>query len=270
MTRLNLSTLATAASAILLCCSSPRLAWAGGEGFAKETIDSKYSQVDLGKFKANPWHISVTVRGGYDDNVDLSSFNQRESPFINGAVGLTYNFGSPRTKITLNGGLSLTYYFDDGDDDFDSGSDDVALNTWVSFSLLHRATPRLTLGVQSSAAYISAPGFDTFNANLFAVDRRNQDYFQTTNKFSLGYAWTPRFSTVSSYTLGYVNYTDDVVSRYEDRFEHTFGNEFRFLIAPTTTVVGEYRFGIVDYIDEQNLIGATRDSHSHYFLAGVD
>jgi hypothetical protein len=123
----------------------------------------------------------------------------------------------------------------------------------------------LTLAASINAAYLTRPGFDTFNANLLTVNRRDQNYFQMIDKFSLGYAWTPRFSTVSSYTLGYVDYQDPDISRFEDRFEHTFGNEFRFLLMPTTTLVGEYRFGIVNYRDQSD-----RDSYSHFFLAGLD
>ena len=277
MKMLNLSTLATAAFLTTFLCAPLHLAQAGGEGFSfsgKETIDTKsYEAVDLGKFKANPWHISVSLRTGFDDNVNLSPFDERESWFLNGALGLTYNFGSPRTKMSLNAGVSGTWYFDDddedGDDDLDLDIDDddedFAFNTWVNFSITHKVTPRLVLGANMSVVYLSQPGFDTFNANLFAVDRRNQDYFHTVNKFSVGYAWTPRFSTVTSYTFGYINYNDEFLSEFEDRFEHTFGNEFRFLIAPTTTLVAEYRLGIIDYVEEDN-----RSSCSHYFLAGAD
>jgi hypothetical protein len=55
------------------------------------------------------------------------------------------------------------------------------------------------------------------------------------------------------------------VSVFEDRVEHTLGNEFRFLVWPTTTLVAEYRFGIVDYIHSDY-----RSSTSNYFLAGFD
>ena len=51
---------------------------------------------------------------------------------------------------------------------------------------------------------------------------------------------------------------------FEDRFENTVGNEFRFLLYPTTTVVGEYRFQIVTF---DNI---ARDSMSHFALAGFD
>ncbi|HYO90470.1 MAG TPA: hypothetical protein VEQ40_02495, partial [Pyrinomonadaceae bacterium] len=95
----QLSKLAFAPVAILLLFPQTK-AQAGGEGFSKDAMtDSKSTSSDLGlgKFEANPWHISVSVRSGYDDNVNLSSFDERDSFFTNGSLGLTYNFGNNRT-----------------------------------------------------------------------------------------------------------------------------------------------------------------------------
>src|SRR3954469_21034715 len=268
MKQFQLSKLAIAVIALTLL-SLEQSARAGGEGFrestdTKETIDTK-SDLGLGKYSANPFHVSVTVRAGYDDNVNLSTFDEHGSPFTNVALGLTYDFGSPRTRISLNAGVSATYYWDQQDDGFSNNAEDFAVNAWLGFSITHKATPRLTLSAQVSAAYLSQPGFDTFNNLHFVVETRNQDYFQTVSRFSAAYAWAPRFSTLTSYTFGYVDYTDDSISFFEDRYEPTFGNEFRFLLTPTTTVVAEYRFGLVDYVEEN-----FRGSNSHFFLAGVD
>jgi hypothetical protein len=115
------------------------------------------------------------------------------------------------------------------------------------------------------ASYQTRPDQQTFDFRNISFGRQSQNYFFTVNRFSGGYAWTPRFSTVTSYTLGYTNYDDEVVSIFQDRFEHTIGNEFRFLVWPTTTLVAEYRFGLVDYTEIN-----TRDSTSHFFLGGVD
>ncbi len=259
----NLSKVAATAFVAGVFCLQPHLARAGGEGFNADVSKDTSKDIDLGtgKFSSFPFHVSVSVRGGYDDNVTLSSVDPRDSFFTNAALGVTYDFGSPRTRISLTSGVSATYYFDNGN----NNSDDFSVNAYVGLSITHKATPRLTLAANLNAAYLSRPGFDTFNANFFSVDRRNQNYFQTNDKFSLGYAWTPRFSTVSSYTFGYISYDDETIARFEDRFEHTFGNEFRFLILPTTTLVAEYRLGIVNYVDDNG-----RDSLSHFFLAGVD
>lgn len=277
MTNLNLPTRSTMACLALLLCSLPQLSQGGGEGFSKddfsgkETIDSKGSMEttgDLGegKFKANPFHITVTVRGGYDDNVNLASFDPDESFFTNLALQLTYNLGNPRTRIDLSAGGGVTYYFDRNEDDFfGSGDDDYDVNAYISLAVIHRATPRLTLGANLYASYQSQPGFDTFNRGGVGFSRQNQDFFYSINKFSLGYAWAPRFSTVSSYTFGVVLYDSEVLSEFEDRFEHTFGNEFRFLLTPTTTLVADYRLGIVDYLETNG-----RGSYSHFFLLGAD
>lgn len=270
----NCCKLALGMFATTLLLSQPPVAQAGGQGFSKddlgafsgkETIDTK-SSLGLGKFASFPFHVSVTVRGGYDDNVNLSSFNQQESFFTSAQLGVTYDFGSPRTRLSLNGGVGATYYFDRDEDGFDnSGSDDYDVNAFLGFSITHKATPRLTLAANTYVSYQSQPDFERFNNTTFAVNRQSQNFFYTLNKFSAGYAWAPRFSTLTSYTLGVIDYDSDIISLFEDRFEHTIGNEFRFLVLPTTTLVAEYRFGIVDYTENDD-----RSSYSHFFLAGVD
>ena len=265
MKKINLSTIAAAACVTTLLCWLPANAQAGGQGFGKEVYQdvSKSDSIGLGKFASFPFQVSVTVRGGYDDNVNLSSFDQEESFFTNVGLGLTYTFGSPRTQISLTSGASFTYYLDRTDGGGDA--DDFDVNAYLGFAIVHKVTPRLTVGANLYATYQSQPDFQTFAAGNTNFSRQSQDFFFTINKFTLGYAWTPRFSTVSSYTLGYTNYDDEVISRFQDRFEHTFGNEFRFLVMPTTTAVAEYRYGVVDYTETSN-----RDSQSHFLLAGID
>ena len=271
----HLTKLTSAAFIASLLCFQPQLAKAGGQGFSQEVSDSRAysssSDIGLGKFASYPFHVSVSVRGGYDDNVNLNSFDPEGSFFTNAAVDVTYEFGSPRTRISLNAGAGVTYYFDrDDDDEFieiddDDDIDDYDFNLHVGFSITHKASARLTLAATLYAAYQSQPDFTTFNTSTISIGRQSQDFFFTSNRFSVGYAWTPRFATATSYTFGYINFDDDLVSFFEDRFEHTIGNEFRFLVLPTTTVVAEYRFGIVDYVDATD-----RDSYSHFLLGGVD
>ncbi len=268
---LNLSALATAAFAATFLCLQSLPVKAGGEGFSKadlggkESIDTKSYDIGEGKFKANPWHIAVSLRTGYDDNVDLTSFDTRSSWFSTVAGQLTYQAGNPRTQINLDAGAALTYYWDQQDDPLIGNSHDYDVNAHIAFAITHKATPRLTLGANTYLSYQTQPNFDTFSNGGVAFGRADQDYFYSINKFSLGYLWTPRFATMTSYTLGVVNYDSDIVSRYEDRFENTFGNEFRFLITPVTTLVAEYRFELVDYTDTD-----FRGSMSHFILGGFD
>ena len=207
-----------------------------------------------GTFSAAPFLISLSVRGGYDDNVNTSSFNQNESWFTNLGASVTYTFGDPRTRFDLAAGGGVTYYFDR------IGSDDYDTNFYAGFSLTHKASPRLSLSITAYATYQEEPDFSLY----LGLNRRSGNYFYTRDKFTVTYLWTPRFSTATSYTLGVIRYDNSAVAVFEDRFENTVGNEFRFLLYPTTTVVGEYRYQIVSYDS------IARDSMSHFALAGFD
>ena len=212
------------------------------------------ASLGVGKFAKLPFHVSVSVRGGYDDNVLTSSFDQQGSPFVNVNLALTYNFGSPRMTIDLQTNGGITDYFNQ------PGGINFDFNPNVNFSITYKVSPRLTLTETTYAAYQNQPDF-IYNAGL---NRRSGSFFYSTNKISAEYRWRPRFSTVTSYTLGIVQYDDAATGSFENRIEETFGNEFRFLLWPTTTVVAEYRLGLLNY--ESSI----RDSTSNFFLAGLD
>lgn len=257
------------ATASTLLLHAPTAAVAGGaSGVSQEFVaegSTSTAELGTGKFESFPFKVSVTVRGGYDDNVNLESFDEDESLFTNAALGVTYQFGNARTQMSLNAGAGATYYFDRDGEGGGEDYDDYDYNAYLGFNINHRATPRLTLAAAVFATYQSQPDFGTLNRQNFTISRNSRDFFFSSNRFSVAYMWTPRFSTATSYSLGIVNYENDFVGFFEDRFEHTVGNEFRFLIMPTTTVVGEYRFGIVDYTDFDE-----RSSTSHFLLAGFD
>jgi opacity protein-like surface antigen len=268
----KLPILAPAVAALALLCLQPPATFAGAQGFSKNSLSGKEftGTTDEGRFERFPLRVSVTVRGGYDDNVNLTPTNEQDSFFVNSSLELRYDFGGPRTRASLFAGAGVTYYFDREEDDefvdIDDGEyDGFDFNVYAGFNITHKATPRLILAANLFASYQSQPDFQSFNVSTVTFSRTSQDFFITSNRFSIGYAWAPRFSTVTSYTLGYIDFEDELQSFYQDRFEHTIGNEFRFLLLPTTTLVAEYRFGIVDYLDDQN-----RDSHSHFLLGGVD
>lgn len=212
------------------------------------------SDLGTGSFARSPFRVSVSVREGYDDNVYTTNQNRVDSFFTNGNVVIGYKFGDARTRLDLEVSGGATYYYDRP---FGQQYD---VNSGLTLTISHQATPRLGLAAAAFLAYQSEPDFNTG----FGVNRRSGNYFYTNDKFSTSYQWTPRFSTVSSYTLGVIQYEDSSIGAYEDRFEHTFGNEFRYLVLPTTTLVGEYRFELIDFDT------APRDSLTHFVLAGLD
>jgi putative beta-barrel porin BBP2 len=227
-----------------------------GDGNQSGSDESGTTQsIGIGKFAALPFHVSVSVRGGFDDNVPTAASAGRQgSTFANVNLAATYDFGSPRMIINLQTNGGITYYSEQPDGityDF---------NPNLNFSITYKANPRLTLSETTYAAYQNQPDFQ-YNAG---TNRRSGSFFYSTNKFSAAYRWRPRFSTVTSYTFGLTRYDDAQTAVFENRFEHTFGNEFRFLVWPTTSVIAEYRLALLDY---ENPL---RDSTSNFFLGGLD
>jgi hypothetical protein len=239
------------------------------------------SELGTGNFSRLPFHLSASITSGYDDNVTTANSNSQGSPFTSGNLGVTYDFGSPRTHLSLGAGAGLTYYWNDISS---AGVNNYDTHDYLNFSLTHKASPRLTLSTVDYLTYQTEPDFSIAQG----ANRRSGNYFFTQDKFNVSYLWTPRFSTVTSYALTALNYDDIAVGVFEDRFENLFGNEFRFLIWPTTSLVGEYRFQIVSYLHDGDVIVPAmigfvngmfvrippvrlhQDSTTQFLLAGLD
>ncbi len=197
-------------------------------------------------------HFAASVLGGYDDNVNLTP-NGSPSWYANPTGTVSYMFGSSRLAFNLLAGAGLTYYFDHPDGrDYDP-------DVHVQLSLAFKATPRLTLDFSTSTSYQEQPDFSTnLSANL-----RLGGYFRSENRLSARYRFTPRFSTVTSYTLGALEYNSSEGSLH-DRLQHTFSQEVRYLLFPTTSATAEYRFSLTDFAN------VASDSTTHSFIAGVN
>ena len=207
-----------------------------------------------GVFSPTPVHLYLTAVGGYDDNVNNQSTAKGSSAFASGNVILDYTFGEPRLQLTLNGGAGGTYYFSNvSDQDYD-------IDLKGAFAITYKASPRLTLGSSILVDYLTEPTFDYAGG----LNSRNGNYLYTTDKVFLGYVWSNRFSTKTSYTFEAYNYDKESVAVFSNRVTNLFGNEFRLQLVPTTNLVAEYRFEIVSYQD------ASLNSNTHYALGGID
>ena len=226
------------------------------------------SNVGLGTFSRLPFNISASVYGGYDDNPNTAADGspKQDSWFTSVAVIADLKLETPRTKLDLSSNFGFTYYTS-------LSNNQLEPNINLTVNLTHKLSSRLTLGITSSSAYQTEPDFQYG----LGTNRRAGNYFYTSNNFSASYAWVPRFSTVTSYGITYIKYDDIASGLFEDRAENTFGNQFRFLILPTTNLVGEYRFQVVSYLHEGDVIPGSlppvrveRDSTTHFLLGGFD
>ncbi len=284
-----------ASSTLLLAAS---LAGVGvlraGDFDLKSTVDSKdavdnKSDVGEGNFGRSRFVLTSDARFGYDDNTlsqpDSVTFTQLNpatgknekvtrdvnpsgSTFVNFTLGATYRAVNPRTTLTIGADVGVNYYFDRPGRDYD-------INGGLNVAFSYRATPRLLLEASSLNTYQSEPDFGASNLTGFTgagavagspgVDsQRNGDFFYTSDRLAATYQFTSRISTVTSYNLVAFAYADEPYKTVQDRAEHYFIQDFRYLIQPTLTLIGEYRFSYIDYFSVAN------DSYSSFALFGAD
>jgi hypothetical protein len=219
----------------------------------------------LGVFSRFPVSISLSVHGGYDDNFDTLPGGQKQgSWFTETGLVVAYKSITPRTQLNLSSNVGFTYYGSADTNPFEP-------NLNLTIDLTHKVSPRLQLAMQSNTVYQREPDFQYG----LGTNRRSGNYFYTTDRLSGSYTWLPRFSTATNYVFTAVKYDDIASGLFEDRIENTIGNEFRFLIWPTTNMVFEYRFEAVSYQHEGEMVPGTaltlqRDSTTHYLLGGFD
>jgi hypothetical protein len=115
---------------------------------ATETTESETENPDkevapdagTGNFTRSPFHISVSVREGYDDNVYTTDKDKVGSFFTNGQVVIDYKFGNDRTRLDLQGWGGATYYY------HRPFGQEYDIDTGVTFSVTHQDNPAARFG----------------------------------------------------------------------------------------------------------------------------
>ena len=198
------------------------------------------------------FQLSGSLIGGYDDNVNLTPTGS-PSWYANPTVSFGYRFGSARLAMDLLTGGGITYYFDH------PGGRDYDPFIYLNLSVAYKVTPRLTLNFSTSSSYQSQPELGTALSSI----NRLGNYFRSENQLSAHYRLSPRWSSVTGYSLNALEYASSAAS-VDDRLEHTFSEQLRYLWMPTTTVSGEYRFSL----NESQ--GAQGDSSTQSLIAGLE
>ena len=209
------------------------------------------------------FQLSGSLTGGYDDNVNLTPTGS-PSWYANPTGTFGYRFGNARLAMDLLTGGGINYYFDH------PGGRYYDPIVYLTFSLAYKVTPRLTLNFLTSSAYESQPEYST----EFTANRRLGNYFRTDDRLSLHYSLSPRWSSVTGYSLNALEYESSAASGH-DRLQHSFSEHLRYLWMPTTTLSGEYRFSLNEAegagggSTTQSLIAGLEQSFSPRFKAGL-
>jgi len=208
-------------------------------------------------------HLSGSLNWGYDDNVNLTPTGS-PSWYANPTANFRYQFGSARLAMDLLVGGGINYYFDH------PGGRYYDPIVYLEFSLAYKVTARLTLDLSTSSAYESQPEF----ATALTSTRRLGNYFRSENKLSAHYQLSPRWSSITGYSLSALEYENPAASG-QDRLEQAFSERVRYLWMPTTTLSGEYRLSLNEsqsaqgQSTTQSLIAGVEQSFSPRFKAGL-
>jgi hypothetical protein len=179
--------------------------------------------------------LSTSLAAGYDDNVNQLPTGS-PSWFANPSALFSYQFGSPRIAIDLTLGAGITYYFEH------PGGRDYDPDIYLRLFLVYKASERLTFDVSAFAAFQAQPDV----TSALSANRFLGNFFRTEDTISAHYRWTPRFSTITSYTFSALEYENSAASS-RDRLENELGVQARYLLFPTTTAIAGYRINITDY-----------------------
>src|SRR6266850_1276069 len=208
-------------------------------------------------------HLSGSLNWGYDDNVNLTPTGS-PSWYANPTANFRYQFGSARLAMDLLVGGGINYYFDH------PGGRYYDPIVYLEFSLAYKVTARLTLDLSTSSAYESQPEF----ATALTSTRRLGNYFRSENKLSAHYQLSPRWSSITGYSLSALEYENPAASG-QDRLEQALSERVRYLWMPTTTLSGEYRLSLNEsqsaqgQSTTQSLIAGVEQSFSPRFKAGL-
>jgi Putative beta-barrel porin 2 len=212
------------------------------------------ADLDWGVYRDLPFQVSAFAAIAYDDNAFAQHSDRIGSGFTEAALNVGSHIGNERTKLDANLGFGVDLYWERP-----GRTADPNFGFNVSFS--HRLTPRASVTFTKYSSLASEPNLQLGVTVINTVTT----YLYTTNVLALTYSWTPRLSTVTSYTGNVIVYENSSVGNPLNRLENIFGQQFRFLLLPAIAVVGEYRFEYIDYFSNPS-----QTSYTNLVLGGAD
>lgn len=222
-----------------------------------ETGNPPFQEVEIGegRFSGFPLRFTVGLQEGYNSNVYATKNNPTQSAFTALNFGVFYDFGSPRLTIVTSLTGNVSYYYAAQDQNW-------LPNVYWNLDVDYSVSPRLNLGFNTTTAYLTqgAPGL--YGAPTAAF---SDGYLYSMSGFDVEYQWAEKFSTISTYSPLFLIYSNNNQQNQLGRVEQVFGQQFLYLWRPTTSLVAEYRLGLVNYFANEDI-----NSWGNYFLGGFN
>ena len=209
-----------------------------------------------------PLTFSIFSNGGYDSldykNAGPGTPAGIDSWFATGGVSVMFTKPDQTTPFSFSLDSSVVHYVDGA-----PAFQDTFYNNRATINFEHRFSERLKISNNFFATY----GVEPNNAFGYGASTTlwNGQYLYGFNNFNINYAWSPRFSTTTSYTIDGIGYEDGIIGTQEDRYTHLFAQQFAYALNRQTSVTAEYRYRMTIFDKSPN-----KNYNSHFALAGVD
>jgi hypothetical protein len=208
-----------------------------------------------------PLSLSVTGNTGYDMlkyKAPSSQYSNIESAYAQIGAGTSYTHADRTTPYSFSLEGSVLQYVK-GIPTYGS----TFYNGRATFNIEHQFSERLkmsnnfylTYGTNPSSAF----GYGATSALW------NGQFLYGYNNFNVSYAWTPRFSTTTSYTFDGIDYQSRLVANSQNRYSHLLAQQFAYKVSPRTSLTAEYRYRMTNYTNSP-----FQNYHSNFALVGVD
>jgi hypothetical protein len=208
-----------------------------------------------GRFSKPPYQFTLSMQQGFDTNVFTTASNTVSSLVNTGQLGFQMQGATPRTIFTLDSTAGINYYW------HRPGVNPEDYNGNLSLLFFHKITPRMNISMTASVAYLTQPNFAALNAT---INQQGGSYILGSGRLNLSYQWSAKFQTNTSYSFNTTLYQEKT-QQTNNIVENTFGNEWKFLLNPRTSLVAEGRYSSSSYPKY-----AAGDSSTLYGLLGAD
>jgi hypothetical protein len=265
-----------------------------GASCVRATADDSSASTDAGRL----WHVSASLRGFYDDNINSVSSGPNKVASYGFALspGVSLNWQRDQTTIKLSYLYSLLYYDTKPAGNSTKYDQDHTFNAELDHAISERYQ------IKTTDSFVIGQEPDTLRSGdaLTSSQRISGNNIRNYGTFVFNAQLTPIFGLEAGYDNGYFNYeasgatTNNTVppsvnaseSGTSDRMEQSIHLDGRWQMLPQTIGVVGYQFSWADYTGDEligysskvvgtnlvfsPLMSDSRNSRSHYGYVGVD
>lgn len=172
-------------------------------------------------------------------------------------IGFQTQSAMPRTVYTFDANVGALYYYSRPERSTD-------YNGSIGLNFLHRINARTTVSAQGDLVYASQPNFSRINT---PTSQSTGDNVSANAKIDLSYLWSPRVSSVLSYTINGTLFQEKsaATSGGGDTLENGLSTQIRYTISPRTTAIMELRETQRSHANDP-----AQDSTNTFVLFGAD